>query len=161
MKRKARRSGSELSRGGGSGGGGGGRRVLAKRRRVLSRERILPSRRSARIKGRYTNDSSLSKEDPENSLVKPGCTTILLTATTEYVSYNPATKQQCWAVTSLKAPFYEPSDRASVDIVAVIDKSGSMRGQKIALVRETLLFVIDQCKWTLNLSGLTQLLTAG
>ena len=72
---------------------------------------------------------------------------ITLTSTTEYACYSPSSLHHCWAVTSFKAPLYEPSARASVDIVAVIDKSGSMSGQKIALVRETLLFVIDQCKW--------------
>ena len=70
---------------------------------------------------------------------------ISLNCSAEYASY-PLTEQSCWAITSFKAPFYEPTSRSSVDIVAVIDKSGSMRGDKIALVRKTLLFVIDQCE---------------
>ena len=69
---------------------------------------------------------------------------IALTATAEFTSYPPSTEQVCWAITSLKAPFYEPSARAPVDIAAVIDKSGSMAGNKLELVRKTLLFVIDQ-----------------
>ena len=36
--------------------------------------------------------------------------------------------------------------RSPVDIVAVIDHSGSMAGEKLDLVRKTLLFVIDQLK---------------
>ena len=71
---------------------------------------------------------------------------IALTATTEYVCYPPTNQQACWATTSMKAPFYEPTARAPVDIVAVIDKSGSMRGGKLELVKKTLLFVVDQCK---------------
>ena len=78
--------------------------------------------------------------------VLTGSDQITLECSTEYVSY-PLTEQTCWAVTSFKAPFHEPTSRASVDIVAVIDKSGSMGGEKIKLVRKTLLFVIDQCKW--------------
>lgn len=74
-----------------------------------------------------------------------GSDQISLTCSTEYSSY-PLSEQTCWAVTSFKAPFYEPTARASVDIVAVIDKSGSMRGQKLSLVKDTLHFVIDQCK---------------
>ncbi len=71
---------------------------------------------------------------------------ISLTCSAEYMSY-PLSEQTCWSVTSLKAPFYEPTARASVDIVAVIDKSGSMKhGNKLSLVKETLHFVIDQCK---------------
>ena len=75
---------------------------------------------------------------------------ISLSCSAEYDSY-PLTEQSCWAITSFKAPFYEPTSRSSVDIVAVIDKSGSMRGDKIALVRKTLLFVIDQCEFLFNL----------
>ena len=71
---------------------------------------------------------------------------ITLTSTTEYACYPPASQQACWATASLKAPFYEPTSRAPVDIVAVIDKSGSMRGGKLELVKKTLLFVVDQCK---------------
>ena len=71
---------------------------------------------------------------------------VTLTATTEYACYPPASQQACWATASLKAPFYEPTSRAPVDIVAVIDKSGSMQGGKLELVKKTLLFVVDQCK---------------
>lgn len=75
---------------------------------------------------------------------------ITLSGVADYDSFHPSWSsnqpQDCWAITNLKAPFYEPSARAPVDIVAVIDKSGSMRGSKIELVRKTLLFVIDQCE---------------
>ncbi len=71
---------------------------------------------------------------------------VALTAAAEFACYAPGSEQPCWAVTSLKAPFYEPTSRAPVDIVAVIDKSGSMRGQKLDLVKKTLEFVIEQCE---------------
>lgn len=73
---------------------------------------------------------------------------INLSACGEYQSYSCA-EQTCWATASFKAPFYEPTSRPTVDIVAVIDKSGSMRGVKLDLVKKTLLFVIDQCKCNL------------
>lgn len=63
----------------------------------------------------------------------------------EFSAY-PLVEQPAWSVCTIKAPFYEPSSRAPVDIVAVIDKSGSMHGEKLDLVKETLEFVIDQCK---------------
>ena len=69
---------------------------------------------------------------------------IALTAAAEFACYPPTTEQPCWAVASIKAPFYEPTSRAPVDIVAVIDKSGSMRGEKLELVKKTLNFVIEQ-----------------
>lgn len=75
---------------------------------------------------------------------------IVLSGIAEYESFHPAwnsnATQTCWAITNIKAPSYEPESRSPVDIVAVIDKSGSMRGEKIKLVRKTLLFVVDQCE---------------
>ena len=65
--------------------------------------------------------------------------------TPEFSAY-PLVEQPAWSDCTIKAPFYEPSSRAPVDIVAVIDKSGSMHGEKLDLVKETLEFVIDQCK---------------
>jgi len=47
---------------------------------------------------------------------------------------------------TLTAPFFEAASRASIDLVAVIDRSGSMEGEKIRLVQETLRFMIDQLK---------------
>jgi len=38
----------------------------------------------------------------------------------------------------LEAPLYESEDRPPVDIVAVLDVSGSMRGEKISLVRKSM-----------------------
>lgn len=76
---------------------------------------------------------------------------ISLSATTEYACYSPAHQHQCWAVITSKAPFYEASSRANVDIVAVIDRSGSMTGHKLIMVKDTLLFVIEQCKLCINL----------
>ena len=72
---------------------------------------------------------------------------ISLSAVPEYASYQSTSQQVCWGVASLKAPFYEPTARAPVDIVTVIDKSGSMHGGKLDLVKKTLLFVIDQCEY--------------
>ena len=70
---------------------------------------------------------------------------VALSCSAEYATYPRGSKQVCWATASLKAPFYEAAARAPVDIVAVIDKSGSMRGAKLDLVKKTLLFVVDQC----------------
>jgi len=46
-------------------------------------------------------------------------------------------------MTSLKAPFFEDNKRAPLDLVAVIDKSGSMR-RDMELVRRTLSFILTQ-----------------
>ncbi len=83
-------------------------------------------------------------DEDEAAPPTPGATKVVLSASAEFACYSERSEQLCWAVTNLKAPYYEPTSRAPVDIVAVIDKSGSMGGQKIQLVKKTLLFVVDQ-----------------
>ena len=71
---------------------------------------------------------------------------ITLKASTQYATYDHAKEtSDCTAMATVKAPLYEPQSRSAVDIVAVIDRSGSMAGVKLNLVKKTLLFVIDQC----------------
>ena len=70
---------------------------------------------------------------------------ISLSCSAEYHHYT-LSNQTCWAVASFSAPLFKSSVRASVDIVAVIDKSGSMGGRKLKLVKDALTFMIDQCK---------------
>lgn len=71
---------------------------------------------------------------------------VSLSCSSEFVAYASGQAHAAWTVVSLKAPIYEPSTRAAVDVVAVIDKSGSMAGAKLDLVKKTLEFVISQCK---------------
>lgn len=78
-------------------------------------------------------------------MASPSAERISVNWTPEFSAY-PLVEQPGWCVCTMKAPYYEPTARAPVDIVAVIDKSGSMHGEKLDLVKETLEFVIDQCK---------------
>eukprot|EP00118_Oscarella_pearsei_P016617 m.160683 g.160683 ORF g.160683 m.160683 type:complete len:582 (+) comp38777_c0_seq15:74-1819(+) len=80
---------------------------------------------------------------------------ILLSADVEQDAYPFSSSVECWAMVSLRAPAYEPTERAAIDLVAVIDKSGSMSGEKIKLVKETLHFVVDQLKETDRLGLVT------
>ena len=71
-----------------------------------------------------------------------------LSASIQYAAYDHTkATADCIAMATVRAPLYEPQSRSAVDIVAVIDRSGSMSGVKLDLVRKTLLFVIDQCKF--------------
>ena len=45
---------------------------------------------------------------------------------------------------SVKVPEFYPEKRIRVDIVAVIDRSGSMRGEKLEFVKKTLDFIIER-----------------
>ena len=55
----------------------------------------------------------------------------------------------------IKAKDYELAKRAGIDLIVVIDVSGSMRGTKIALVKDTLYFMISQLKEYDRLSFIT------
>ena len=72
---------------------------------------------------------------------------IMLTTCTQYAAYDHAkATTDCIAMASGRAPVYETQIRSPVDIVAVIDHSGSMADEKLNLVKKTLLFIIDQLK---------------
>ena len=71
---------------------------------------------------------------------------LTLTVKAELCAYSHTSRHDCWAVANIKAPLYEPESRVPIDVVAVIDVSGSMAGEKLNLVKKTLLFVIGQRK---------------
>ena len=71
-----------------------------------------------------------------------------LLSITEYDCYPLANRTECWATISVQAvqQLQKRTERRPVDIVAVIDKSDSMNeGKKLEYVKETLLFIVDQC----------------
>ena len=71
----------------------------------------------------------------------------------EFAEYSYNASHSIWAVVSLKAPHQKEEgdeegsskQRAGMDLVGVIDKSGSMAGEKMELVKSTLQFVLTQC----------------
>jgi Mg-chelatase subunit ChlD len=69
---------------------------------------------------------------------------IALNGQAEQETYPYDREVACWSMVSLQAPAFEPTERSNIDVVTVVDKSGSMSGEKIGLVRETLHFVVDQ-----------------
>jgi Mg-chelatase subunit ChlD len=48
------------------------------------------------------------------------------------------------AMVSVQAPLYKPSNRAPLDLVAVLDRSGSMSGAKMELVKRSMELVVKQ-----------------
>ena len=79
---------------------------------------------------------------------------INLSCSTEYKDYTYNTKQEIWTLVSLKAPLQEEDEsdekRPPVDVVAVIDISGSMSGGKLALIKKTLEYFLTQRKSFFN-----------
>lgn len=78
------------------------------------------------------------------------CQDVSISCESEYKDYIYNEKVDIWTLVSLKAPKEVEEDdedkRAPIDLVAVIDKSGSMQGEKLNLVKKTLEFVLTQCK---------------
>jgi len=67
-------------------------------------------------------------------------------------------KEDFFVLGTVSAPAHEPEERSSrapIDLVAVIDRSGSMAGQKLNLVKETLKFMLQQLKPQDSLSLIT------
>ena len=76
---------------------------------------------------------------------------VSISCESEYKDYIYNETVDIWTLVSLKAPKEVEEDdedkRAPIDLVAVIDKSGSMEGEKLKLVKKTLEFVLTQCKF--------------
>jgi Mg-chelatase subunit ChlD len=77
------------------------------------------------------------------------------TATTEFEQVAYGYDRNLFVMASVTAPTTETEERQSrapIDIVCVIDRSGSMAGTKLDLVKKTLSFMVDQLKDEDNLS---------
>ena len=100
----------------------------------------------------YNANSEVRSGDREehNATVERPNQDITISCESEYKDYNYNEKVDIWTLVSLKAPrqIEEENEekRAPIDLVAVIDKSGSMSGEKLELVKKTLEFVLTQCK---------------
>ena len=68
--------------------------------------------------------------------------------TFEYDQVPNTQESDLYVMTSIIAPLYEPETEKSapIDICCIIDKSGSMSGEKINLVKKSLSFMVDQMK---------------
>jgi len=70
-----------------------------------------------------------------------------LKTTFEYAKLSAAKEHKILLMGSVEAPKHEQNaeeKRAACDIIAVIDRSGSMGGEKLDLVKKTLDFMVDQ-----------------
>ena len=66
----------------------------------------------------------------------------------EYEDYTYTECHDIWTLVSLTAPCQnkdeEKEEKVPMDIVSVMDKSASMAGEKLQLVKKTLEFVLTQ-----------------
>jgi len=74
----------------------------------------------------------------------------------EFKQYQFDKAEDIWTLVTLNAPCHDDENsRAPIDLVAVIDKSGSMAGQKLKLVKTTLTFMLQQLREEDRLSVVT------
>lgn len=96
--------------------------------------------------GDSTADGSGGGDDDADDDVKaPPKTdvTLSLRGIPEYDTYPYAQSADKFIfMASIKAPYFRAEDRAPIDLVAVVDESGSMSGARIKLVKETVQFII-------------------
>jgi len=88
-------------------------------------------------------------QDNNNPPTTTQSTRVLLTGTPEVSHVGYKEKKELLCLGTIHAPEFEQEDRqtrAPIDLIAVIDKSGSMRGQKLDLVKEALKFMLEQLK---------------
>jgi len=67
-----------------------------------------------------------------------------LHTTTEFESFSLNASEEFFVLGSVETPKFELKARAPVEVVAVVDVSGSMAGEKLSLVRSTLQFLSHQ-----------------
>jgi len=71
---------------------------------------------------------------------------IALVVTPEFEQVGVESSETLMAVASLTVNKFEVEERSPLDIVAVIDRSGSMSGEKIELAKAALIFMVEQFK---------------
>jgi len=93
--------------------------------------------------GANTNDEAESKLPPKTDV------TLSLRGVPEYDSY-PYSKaaEKFYFMASIKAPYFRSEQRAPIDLCCVVDESGSMSGDRIKLVKETVNFIIKNLEST-------------
>jgi len=90
------------------------------------------------------DDQTTADGDDEESKLPPKTdVTLSIRGIPEYDSYPYAmAADKFYYMASIKAPYFREEDRASIDLVCVVDESGSMSGDRIKLVKETVQFII-------------------
>lgn len=87
----------------------------------------------------------MEEQHNEKKEIEKESIALSLSSTVEYQKIGLGAKN-ILGTADIKAPFYEPSNRAPINLVAVIDRSGSMEGAKLKLVKDTLNFLVTQLK---------------
>jgi len=89
--------------------------------------------------GSETETESEKKTDPLKG--KEVKLTVKSTSEFDQLCYSQEFKQYLF-MSSIQAPYFRADNRAPIDLVCVVDESGSMSGERIDLVKQTLEFIV-------------------
>jgi len=99
-----------------------------------------------RARAEKSNDDSLGTlgaNDEESKRPPKTDVTLSIRGVPEYDSFPYAmASDKFYFMASIKAPYFREEHRSPIDLVAVVDESGSMGGDRIRLLKETVQFVI-------------------
>ncbi len=76
--------------------------------------------------------------EAESPVSEPLPNNIIFSSTTEFKALSSTSSHIFLASADLRGPFFEAKSRAPLNFIAVIDRSGSMSGEKIKLVHSKL-----------------------
>eukprot|EP01084_Bolivina_argentea_P193052 331278_1 len=116
------------------------KKLLAQKDAEIS---ALKAKEEAQNDNNNDNNTLGGKDDNESKLPPKTDVTLSLRGIAEYDSYPHAmSADKFYFMASIKAPYFRSDERAPIDLVAVVDESGSMSGDRIKLVKETVQFII-------------------
>merc|ERR1719499_67354 len=113
------------------------------KKQLAAKDAEIAALKADKDKPNDDNTTADGGDDDEADAVAKMDVTLSINGIPEYDSYPYALPcDKFFYMASIKAPYFREDDRAPIDLVAVVDESGSMSGDRITLVRETIKFII-------------------
>merc|ERR1719499_1064688 len=113
------------------------------KKQLAAKDAEIAALKADKDKPNDDNTTADGGDDDEADAVAKMDVTLSIRGTPEFDSYpSSLASDKFFYMASIKAPYFREDDRAPIDLVAVVDESGSMSGDRITLVRETIKFII-------------------
>jgi len=113
------------------------------KKQLAAKDAEIAALKADKDKANADNTTADGGDEDEVKAVPKMDVTLSIRGIPEYDSYPYAMPcEKFFYMASIKAPYFREDDRAPIDLVAVVDESGSMSGDRITLVRETIKFII-------------------
>merc|ERR1719499_2201825 len=113
------------------------------KKQLAAKDAEIAALKADKDKANDDNTTADGGDEDEVKAVPKMDVTLSIRGIPEYDSYPYAMPcEKFFYMASIKAPYFREDDRAPIDLVAVVDETGSMSGDRITLVRETIQFII-------------------